>query len=112
MRKIRRPTLILRAALEIVRALCVRTQQTAQRQTADSTVVDQAVLKIEKAVQNLDQIRASAQTIKNSSEKILDRATLDQKTFDKQLALLRESLGELKHSFGSESEEAIADPAS
>jgi len=102
----------LRAALEIVRALCVRTQQTAQRQTADSTVVDQAVLKIEKAVQNLDQIRASAQTIKNSSEKILDRATLDQKTFDKQLALLRESLGELKHSFGSESEEAIADPAS
>ena len=72
-------------------------------------MVDKAILKIEKAVQNLDQIRASAQTIKNFSEKILDRANLDQKTLDKQLAILRESIGDLKQSFGSGAAETTPD---
>jgi len=92
----------LRAALEIARALCLRTQQATRRQTTDFTVVDKAVLKIEKAVQNLDQIRTSAQTIKSSSEKILKRVDLDQQTLDKQLEILRESLDDLKQSFETE----------
>ncbi|MCA9232024.1 MAG: hypothetical protein KDA57_15355 [Planctomycetales bacterium] len=94
----------LRAALEIARALCLRSQQATRRQTADFTIVDKAVLKIEKAVQNLDQIRTSAQTIKSSSEKILKRVDLDQQALDKQLALLRESLDDLKQSCRSDDE--------
>ena len=99
----------LRAALEIARALCVRFQKTRQRQSADFTVVDKAVLKIEKAVQNLNDVRTSAQSIKKSSEKILDRVDLDQQMLDKQLAVLRESFVDLKQSFGSEAESSMCD---
>lgn len=92
----------LKAAMEIARALCVRSQKSAQTQSADFSIVDKAVLKIEKAVQNLDQIRTSAQTIKNSSEKILKRVDLDQQSLDKQLTLLRDSVGDLKQSLSEE----------
>ncbi|MCH2113819.1 MAG: hypothetical protein MK171_02745 [Pirellulales bacterium] len=96
----------LRAALEIARALCVRSCQAGQRQAAD---VDKAVLRIEKAVQNLDGVRTSAQTIKTASEKILDRVEKDQRTLDKQLVILRESLSDLKQFLGSKDSIAAKD---
>ena len=90
------------AALEIARALCVRTQHdTAQRQV-DFAPIDKSVLDIEKRVKNLEQIRSSAQTIKSSSEKILERVRIDQEALDKQVGVLRDSMTDLKQAIGAE----------
>jgi hypothetical protein len=90
------------AALEIARALCVRTREAEQDLVVDFTVVDKAVLDIEKRVKNLEQIRSSAQTIKSSSEKILERVRIDQDALDKQVTLLRDSMSDLKQAIGAE----------
>lgn len=88
------------AALEIARALCIRTQHEAAERQLDFTTIDKSVLDIEKRVKNLDQIRSSAQTIKSSSEKILERVRIDQEALEKQVDLLRDSIGDLKQSIG------------
>ena len=85
----------LRAALEIARALCVRSQQDSEEQI-DLSVIDGAILDIEKRAGNLDQIRTSAETIKSSSERIIKRVETDQKALNKQVTLLRETLSQLK----------------
>lgn len=84
----------LRAALEIARALCVRSQQSSEEQM-DLSLIDGAILDIEKRAGNLNQIRSSAETIKSSSEKIIKRVETDQKALNKQVALLRDSLQQL-----------------
>ncbi|MEM8944338.1 MAG: hypothetical protein AAGD11_04070 [Planctomycetota bacterium] len=91
-----------RAALEIARALCVRTQHETEQRQVDFTPIDRSVLDIEKRVKNLDQIRSSAQTIKSSSEKILDRLRIDQEALEKQVVVLRESMTDLKQAIGSD----------
>lgn len=88
----------LRAALEIARALCVRSQQSQTRQQFDFQTIDKAILEIEKRVNNLDEIRKSAETIQSSSNKIIDRVRIDRQSLDKQLASLRECLGEIRQS--------------
>jgi hypothetical protein len=90
----------LKAALEISRALCVRCHAAADRQHIDFTPIDRAILDIEKRVQNLDQVRTSAETIKSSSEKILDRVRIDRKALDEQLVVLREAISGVKQSIG------------
>ena len=85
----------LRAALEIARALCVRSQQSSEEKF-DFSLVDGAILDIEKRARNLDQIRSSAETIKSSSEKILKRVETDQKALNKQVSLLQDTFGQLK----------------
>ena len=93
----------LKAALEIARALCVRTQQASQ-QKIDFTTIDQAILAIEKSVQNLEEVRRSAETISSSSSKILKRVQLDRDALTKQLGVLRESLGDVKRVFHASDE--------
>ena len=95
----------LRAALEIARALCVRAHQVTEKKV-DFTAIDKAILDIEKRVQNLDEVRKSAETIQNSSEKILERVRIDRRELEKQLGSLQENLGDLKESLGSESPHA------
>jgi hypothetical protein len=90
----------LRAALEISRALCLRTHAAADRQKIDFTPIDRAILDIEKRVQNLDDVRKSAETIKSSSEKILDRVRIDRKALDEQLIVLREAMNGVKQALG------------
>jgi len=97
----------LKAALEIGRALCVRTQRS-KEQAVDFTVIDKAILDIEKRAQNLDQIRKSAETIQSSSETILDRVRIDQKGLVRQLGILRESIDDLKKL--SDTEDATISP--
>lgn len=86
----------LQAALEIARALCVRTHQNRRREQFDFTTIDRAVLDIEKRVNNLDEIRRSAETIQSSSDKILQRVRVDRSALEKQLSLLQACLGDLK----------------
>ena len=101
----------LRASLEIARALCVRAQQSTNQKAADFTGMDKAMLKIEKAVENLDTIRTSAKTILNSGEKILKRVDIDQQSLEKQLATLRDSVGDLKQMLGSEQDSSSSSPS-
>jgi hypothetical protein len=92
-----------KAALEISRALCLRVHAAADRQRIDFTPIDRAILDIEKRVQNLEQVRTSAETIKSSSEKILDRVRIDRKALDEQLIVLRDAMNEVKHALGNSS---------
>lgn len=88
------------AALEIARALCVRTQHTKERMTIDFVPIDKSILDIEKRVNNLDEIGSSASRIKSSSEKILKRVELDRAALEKQVSFLRESMTDLKQAVG------------
>jgi hypothetical protein len=90
----------LQAALEISRALCLRAHAAADRQKIDFTPIDVSILKIEKHVQNLDAVRTSAESIKTSSEKILDRVRIDRKSLDEQLIVLREAMNGVKQALG------------
>ncbi len=94
----------LKAALEISRALCLRAQAAADRERVDFTPIDRAILDIEKRVQNLDDVRKSAETIKSSSEKILDRVRIDRKALDEQLAVLREAMNDVRQALGETEE--------
>ena len=102
----------LLAALEISRALCVRMQAATERARIDFTPIDRAILDIEKRVQNLDQVRTSAETIKSSSEKILDRVRIDRKALDEQLAVLRDAMNGVKQSLGESDAPSAYAPAS
>jgi hypothetical protein len=92
----------LKAALEIARALCVRNQNAKEQQAVDFTVIDKSILEIEKRVTNLDEIAKSAETIKSSSGKILERVRIDREALDKQIGVLRECVDDLKTSFQSQ----------
>jgi hypothetical protein len=96
----------LQAALEISRALCIRTQTAAERAQIDFTPIDRAILDIEKRVQNLDQVRTSAETIKSSSDKILERVRIDRKALDEQIVVLREAMELVKATLGEGAETA------
>jgi hypothetical protein len=93
----------LQAGLEISRALCLRSHEAAQKQHMDFDPIDRAILDIEKRVQNLDQVRKSAETIKSSSETILDRVRIDREALEKQVGVLREAMCCVKQVLGDES---------
>jgi hypothetical protein len=92
----------LRAGLEISRALCLRSHEAAQRQHVDFDPIDRAILDIEKRVQNLDQVRKSAETIKSSSETILDRVRIDREALEKQVGVLRDAMCCIKQVVGAD----------
>ena len=75
------------------RPLPARAARTPARQQIDFEPIDRAMLDIEKRVQNLDQVRKSAETIKSSSETILERVRIDRECSEKQVGVLRDSDG-------------------
>jgi hypothetical protein len=95
----------LRAGLEISRALCLRSHEASQRQQVDFEPIDRAILDIEKRVQNLDQVRKSAETIKSSSETILNRVRIDREALENQVAVLRDAMNCVKHVLGAAAED-------
>jgi hypothetical protein len=96
----------LKAGLEISRALCLRSREAAQRQQVDFEPIDRAILDIEKRVSNLDQVRKSAETIRSSSETILERVRIDREALEKQVSVLREAMCNVKHVLGKDEEPA------
>lgn len=85
----------LLAALEIARALAIEFHRGAETEEIDVEGIHKSINTIEKAAENYDQIRRPAETIKSSTEKILDRVRIDQATLDKQVAVLRQKLNAL-----------------
>lgn len=98
----------LKAALEITRALCLRAQTAAERNKIDFGPIDRAILDLEKRAQNLDQVRKSAETIRSSSETILDRVRIDREALDKQVCLLRDAMNDVKQLLGDQQESHAA----
>jgi hypothetical protein len=90
----------LKAGLEISRALCLRLNEESRRQQIDFEPLDRAICDIEKRAQNLDQVRKSAETIKSSSETILDRVRIDREALERQVAVLREAMCGMKLALG------------
>ena len=53
-------------------------------------------LEIERRAGNLDDVRKSAESIRSSSDKILERVRIDREALEKQVAVLREKAADLK----------------
>lgn len=98
----------LRAGIEISRALCLRCSQDAARQQIDFEPIDRAILDIEKRVQTLDAVRKSAESIKSSSDSILERVRIDRDVLEKQVGVLRIAMGHVKELLGEASQEQDA----
>ena len=94
----------LKGALEIGRALCLRTAGSPSASAVDWAPIDRALLDVEKRAQNLEKIRTTANTIKSSSEKILHRVDVDQAALEQQVQTLRDALGQVRHLLGQSNE--------
>ncbi|MEN1678366.1 MAG: hypothetical protein AAGJ46_02155 [Planctomycetota bacterium] len=90
----------LLAAIEIARALAIEFHRGDDAQEVDVEGIEKAVNSIEKAAGNYEEIRKPAETIKSSSEKILNRVRIDQAALERQVSLLREKLKALKTADG------------
>jgi hypothetical protein len=89
--------LLLRTALTLTRALCIRTSQRSDAQQADFEAIDEAIHEIEKRAEGLSEIETAAKTIQSGSEKILKRVELTRKALTQQVETLRDKLADLKH---------------
>ena len=67
---------VLSAALSLARALCTRAHADRKALDIDLDRMQKAMLEVEKQVQGMDEIRKCAQTIRNSAERIEERARL------------------------------------
>jgi hypothetical protein len=95
----------LNAALEISRALCLRSHKAAAQQI-DFEPIDRALRAVEKCAANLDEVGKSAESIKKSADKILDRARIDRVDLVKQVTLLQDAVNHVKHTLGGDSSAA------
>jgi hypothetical protein len=100
----------LQAALEICRALCVRAAAKSDHKI-DFGPIDESILKIEKHVKGLEDVRKFAETIKNSSQKILDRTRIDQDALNEQLALLRSATERVRQALGESETTGVVSPS-
>ena len=88
----------LLAAVEIARACSIEFHRGRETEAVDIEGIEKAVNEIEKRASNLDQIRKPAETIRSSSDKILERVRIDQEALEKQVGVLREKLAALRTS--------------
>jgi hypothetical protein len=91
----------LKAGIIAARALCFRAGRQSTAQQVDLLAIEKAILEIERRAGNLDDIRKSAEHIQSSSAKILDRVRIDREALEKQVAILRERVDDLKCTAGS-----------
>jgi hypothetical protein len=82
----------LLAAIEIARACVVEQHRGDAREDIDVEAIDRAINAIEKSAQGLEKIRVPAESIKSSSEKILERVRIEQTELERQVATLRQKL--------------------
>jgi hypothetical protein len=86
----------LKAGIIAARALCFRAGRESAAQAVDFEAIDKAILEIEKRCGNLDDVRKSAETIRSSTDRILDRVRIDREALEKQVAILRERMSDLR----------------
>jgi hypothetical protein len=84
------------AAISVAKALCTRKIAARNQQTADFDSIENLVVQLEKQLKSVDEIRRSAETVKSSGEKILDRARILSETSFRLLAELSSRISEVK----------------
>ena len=88
--------LYVRVGLTLARALCVRTHCAQQVQAADFETLDRAILEIEKRASSLEELEKWTTTIRNNSDKILDKLRITREALTKQADTLSTTLAALK----------------
>ena len=88
---------ILRAALSLAKALCVRQQKERDAEEGNWDDMDAAILALEKEAGRLTSMKTWTETIDSNSSKILDEVRKMAANLEKQIGVLRESVSALKH---------------
>lgn len=99
---------IFNAGLAVAKALCSRANTRNTAQFADFDSIERALREIERQAGALQEITTSAQTIKNGSDRILDRARIVREGLEKQVTILDDKVGELRSVIGGASDIAAA----
>jgi hypothetical protein len=86
----------LKLGLSVAKALCTRRVAERAGIDFDFTTVDEAILEITKQVGLLDEIRPWADTIKNNSEKILERLRISREKIQRQADTLADHVSHIK----------------
>ena len=99
---------VFNAGLAVAKALCSRSQARNAAQFADFGSIERALREIERQANALQEITTSAETIKNGSDKILQRARIVREGLEKQVAILDEKVDELRAVVGDGGDMAAA----
>jgi hypothetical protein len=92
----------LRAGLMVAKALCTRAMKQKEAQKIDFETTDRAIREIEKQAGTIAEVTTWVGTIKNNSDKILDRVRIIQDSVQRQIKILDEQTNILKSSMGAE----------
>ena len=87
---------LLKSALCLAKALCVRESKTREAEAADFQAVDGAILAIEKEAKRLDAMKTWTETITNNGTKILDEVRKMSLGLERQMQVLKEAVSGLK----------------
>jgi len=87
---------VLRAGLSLVRALAVKERSASERTEADFSSIDDALRRIAKAAESLEDIAAMAGTVRSNGEKIRNQAEKLRGDIEKRLGTLYEHLETLR----------------
>lgn len=96
--------LYLRVGMTLAKALCTRQIKQQEAQAADFTALDKAILEVEKRTGTLEEITTWTTTIRNNSDKILERVRITREALEKQVTILRERTGDLRQADGTASD--------
>lgn len=89
---------VLKAAVSLAKALCVRESKARDAEAADFVAIDNAILAIEKEAQRLEKMKTWTETINSSGGKILNEVRKMTAGLEEQLAALRDAVSGLKDS--------------
>jgi gas vesicle protein len=89
---------ILKAALSLAKALCVRETKAREAEAADFEAIDAAILVIEKEAKRLQKMNTWTETIKSNSGKILEEVRKMTEELNQQIQILRDATIGLKDS--------------
>ena len=95
---------ILKSALCLAKALCVRESKTRDAEAADFQLIDVSILAIEKEAKRLEQMKTWTETITSSGGKILDEVRKMSRGLERQLQLLKDAVSGLKESSSPEND--------
>lgn len=87
---------ILKAALSLAKALCVRESTARSEEVADFEKIDKSILAIEKEARRLEEMRKWTETIKSNSGKILDEVRKMADGLEQQVGVLKDAFSGLR----------------
>ncbi len=88
----------LKIGLTLTRALSVRSTRQTEAQAAEFATITEAILEVEKQSKFLGEVSTSAETIKSSSDKILERVRKTRASLERQVETLQDKIADLRHS--------------